>query len=362
MKGRTASPHLRRPLVSSVFRWQRFARRLGMLSMVPLASAWAQTVVLTGPAEPLLNTVTPSLSVRASGFPLARPFRISIQAAATPDFSGSIVLDSTFFSNDSITTVQITRPLPSDGTVFLRAIVEPPVGFPVTSATLGPRRVPQWLTLITPNSLNGDNFDIRRPLFVWRSAVVHPSTGGWTYELEISTPNGTELAASGIRDTTFRPSTNLQANTSYQWSLRARLGTGASIRLSNAKTFVITDPALPTTTIFYQNFPNPFPSATSFSTCFWFDLGEPGGRVVIDVLDARGNFVRSVVTPADASVIFAPGRYGRAAPGAGSSCDNRFVWDGTGADGRVVAPGVYLVRFRVGNEPPIFRKALFRPR
>ena len=80
------------------------------------------------------------------------------------------------------------------------------------------------------------------------------------------------------------------------------------------------------------------------------------------VLDARGNFVKSVVAPADASVSFTPGRYGRGAPGAGSSCDNRFVWDGTGADGRVVAPGVYLVRFRVGNEPPIFRKALFRPR
>ena len=333
-----------------------------MVATLPLTSAWAQTVVLTGPPETVLATVTPSLTVRASGFPLARPFRISIQAATTPDFSSSVVLDSVFTSNDSITTVQITRPLPSDGTVYLRAIVEPPTGFPVTSATFGPKRVPPWLTLITPKSANGDIFSIRQPLFVWRSALVHPSTGGWTYELEISTKGGTEVAAGGLRDTTFRPSTNLQANTPYLWSLRAKLGTGATIRLSSAATFQIIDPLLPTTTIFYQNFPNPFPSASSFTTCFWFDLGEPGGRVAIDVLDARGNFVKSVVTASDASVSFTPGRYGRGAPGAGSNCDNRFVWDGTGADGRVVAPGVYLVRFRVGNEPPIFRKALFRPR
>lgn len=360
--GRTESPHLRKHRVAALFAWRRLARRLCILSMLPLAPALAQSVVLTGPAETVLNTVTPALTVRASGFPLARPFRISIQAAATPDFASSIVLDSAFTSNDSITTVQITRPLPSDGTVYLRAIVEPPTGFAVTSATYGPKRVPPWLTLITPNSPNGDIFDIRQPLFVWRSAAVHPSTGGWTYELEISTKLGTEVAASGLRDTTFRPNTNLQANTPYLWSLRATLGTGATIRLSSAGSFQIIDPLLPTTTIFYQNFPNPFPSASSFSTCFWFDLGEPGGRVSIDVLDARGNFVKSVVSPSDASVSFTPGRYGRGSPGSGSSCDNRFVWDGTGADGRVVAPGVYLVRFRAGNQPPIFRKALFRPR
>ncbi len=331
------------------------------LALVPLALASSQTVVLTAPVETTLATVTPLLTVRASGFPLVRPFRISIQASTTADFSSSVVLDSSFVSADSVTAVQLTRPLPSEGTVYLRAIVEPPAGAPVTSAIVGPKRVPAWLTIITPNSANGDIFDIRRPLFVWRSASVVAAAGGWTYELEISTQGRTELAANGLRDTTFRPSTNLQANTSYRWTLRATLGTGAAVRLNSAATFLIIDPPLPTTTIFYQNFPNPFPSPSSFVTCFWFDLGEPGGRVAIDILDIRGNFVKGVVTPSDASVSFSPGRYGRGAPGAGSSCDNRFVWDGTASDGRIVAPGVYLVRFRVGSEPPIFRKALFRP-
>ncbi len=321
----------------------------------------AQVVTVTGPAETTLTTVTPILTVRALGFGAAAPFVVSVQASTTSDFS-SVVLDTSFVSTDSVNVVQITRPLPSDANVYLRAIVEPAIGVRTISAVFGPRRVPPWLTLITPNSPTGDIFDIRRPLFVWRSAPVVASTGGWTYELEITSQGRTEVAAANVRDTTFRPPTNLQANTSYRWSIRATLGTGATVRLQSAATFLIDDPPLPTTTIFYQNFPNPFPSDASFSTCFWFDLGEPGGRVRIDVLDARGNFVRAVVGGADATTSFPPGRYGRGAPGAGSNCDNRFVWDGTGSDGRLVAPGVYLIRFRVGNEPPIFRKALFRPR
>jgi len=321
----------------------------------------AQSVLLTGPAEATLNTITPAVTVRASGFGAAAPFRVSLQASTTIDFA-SVVLDTSFVSTDSVYLVQITRPLPSDANVYLRAIVEPTVGFRTLSAVFGPKRVPSWLTLVTPNSANGDIFDIRRPLFVWRSAPVVAATGGWTYELEIMSQGRTEVAAGGVRDTTFRPPTNLQANTSYRWNVRATLRTGATVRIVSAGSFLIIDPPLPTTTIFYQNFPNPFPSATSFTTCFWFDLGEPGGRVSIDVLDARGNFVRSVLSPSDAATSFAPGRYGRGAPGAGSNCDNRFVWDGTDSDGRVVAPGVYLVRFGVGTQPPVFRRALFRPR
>ncbi len=339
----------------------RFAALLGAMAPALSSALQAQTVTVTGPAEGTLTTVTPAVTVRASGFGAAAPYRVSLQASTTADFA-SVVLDTAFVSGDSVNAVQITRPLPSDVNVYLRAIVEPTIGFRTISAVFGPRRVPPWLALLTPNSPMGDQFDIRRPLFVWRSAPVVASTGSWTYELEITTQGRTEVAAAGVRDTTFRPPTNLQANTSYRWSVRAMLGTGATVRAQSIATFLITDPPLPTTTIFYQNFPNPFPSDASFSTCFWFDIGEPGGRVQIDVLDARGNFVRSVMGGTDPTTTFPPGRYGRGAPGAGSNCDNRFVWDGTGSDGRIVAPGVYLIRFRVGAEPPIFRKALFRPR
>jgi hypothetical protein len=323
----------------------------------------AQTVVLTAPVEPSLNTITPLVSVRAAGFGASRPLRVSVQVSMTADFSGSIVLDSAFTSADTIIAVQITRPLPSDGVVYLRAVVESPSVAAITSSVIGPKRGPPWLTLITPNSPNGDNLDVRRPLFVWRSAAATPKTGTWTYDFEIvETRNGlTKVAAGGLRDTTFRPPVDLEANASYKWSIRATLGTAAIVKQSSIGSFLITDPALPTTTIFYQNFPNPFPTANAFATCFWFDLGEPGGHVAIDILDVRGNFVRSVVSAFDQTLSFPPGRYGRGQPGAGSNCDNRFVWDGTAADGRIVAPGVYLVRFKVGNSAPIFRKALFRP-
>ncbi len=332
-----------------------------LLSALAATAARAQTVVLTAPVEPALTTITPLVSVRAAGFGASRPLRVSVQVSTSADFSSGIVLDSAFTSADTIVAVQITRPLPSDATVYLRAIVESPSVAAITSSVIGPKRVPVWLTLVTPNSPNGDIFDIRQPLFVWRSPSVTPKTGTWTYDLEITTQGRTEVAAGGLRDTTFRPPTNLQANTSYKWSIRATLGTAAVVKQSNIGTFLIIDPPLPTTTIFYQNFPNPFPSANAFATCFWFDLGEPGGHVSIDVLDLRGNFVRSVVSAFDQTLSFPPGRYGRGLVGAGSNCDNRFVWDGTAADGRTVAPGVYLVRFKVGTSAPIFRKALFRP-
>jgi len=326
-----------------------------------VTAARAQSVVLTAPVDPSLNTITPLVSVRAAGFGTSRPLRFTVQVSTTADFSSGVVLDSAFTSVDSIVAVQITRPLPSDATVYLRAIVESPSGSPILSAVIGPKHIPQWLTLLKPNSPSGDILEVRQPLFVWRSAAVTPKTGTWTYDLDITTNGLTAVAAGGLRDTAFRPPIELQANTSYRWSIRATLGTAAIVKQSSIGSFLIIDPALPTTTIFYQNFPNPFPSANAFATCFWFDLGSPGGHVSIDILDMRGNFVRSVVSAFDQTLSFPPGRYGRGLPGAGSNCDNRFVWDGTAANGRIVASGVYLVRFKVGNSAPIFRKALFRP-
>ena len=328
-----------------------------------VTAARAQSVVLTAPVEATLSTITPLVAVRAAGFGATRPLRFTVQVSTTADFSSGVVLDSAFASVDSIVAIQITRPLPSDATVYLRAIVESQSVAPSMSAVIGPKHIPQWLTLLSPNSPNGDNLDLRKPLFVWRSAAVTPRTGVWTYDFEIiETRNGlTKVAAGGLRDTTFRPPVDLEANASYKWSIRATLGTAAVVKQTSIGSFLITDPALPTTTILYQNFPNPFPSANAFATCFWFDLGSPGGHVSIDILDMRGNFVRSVVSAFDQTLSFPPGRYGRGLPGAGSNCDNRFVWDGTAANGRVVAPGVYLVRFKVGNSAPIFRKALFRP-
>ena len=246
--------------------------------------------------------------------------------------------------------------------MYWRASVQATSGAAAESPITGPRTVPAWLTLVTPNSPTGDIFDLRRPLFVWRSARTTAATGAWKYTVEITNGGRTEQATAGLSDTTFRAASNLQANTSYRWSVRATLPNGESARVASLASFLIVDPPLPTTTILYQNFPNPFPSATAFSTCFWFDVGEPGGAVSLDVLDLRGNVLRTIVPALDGVTQFAAGRYGRGAPGAGSNCDNRFVWDGTASDGRTVAPGVYVARFRSGTGAPTFRRILFTGR
>lgn len=321
----------------------------------------AQGVFLEGPSETLLPSVTPTLHFMATGLGPARPFQITIQVSTTPDFVG-LVLDSTFTSPDSAVTVQITRPLPSETVIFWRARVRALAGPAYESAVTGPKTVPPWITLIKPNSPTGNSFDTRRPLFIWQSPAVTPLVGPWHYDIELQAAGRPELGASGLSDTTFRPPSDLQANTSYRWTVRAWLRTGASLKVASLGSFVITDPPLPTTTLLYQNFPNPFPSASSYNTCFWFDVGASGATVSLDILDLRGNLVRRIIPESDGHSTFAAGRYGRGLPGSDSNCDGRFVWDGTATDGRTVAPGVYLARFRTSNGNQTFRRIVFSGR
>ncbi|QJR35527.1 hypothetical protein [Gemmatimonas groenlandica] len=343
--------------------WSAAALCCGVTSVTLPRLVSGQTVVVDGPTAVALPTLTPSLVVRALGFANQRPLRVRVQIATSVDFgAGSLAVDSSFSTSDTTISVQITRALPSEATVYWRASVQGAFGAIAESPITGPRTVPAWLTLISPKPNSGGIFDIRRPLFVWQSARITPAAGPWTYALEILNTGLPEVGVAGLLDTTFRVPTDLRANASYRWSVRASLPNGDFVRVASSASFSIVDPLLPTTTILYQNFPNPFPSATSFNTCFWFDIGQPGGTVSLDVLDLRGNVVRTIVPGLDGVTQFPAGRYGRGAPGAGSNCDSRFVWDGTASDGRTVAPGVYVARFRSGTGAPTFRRMLFKGR
>lgn len=322
----------------------------------------AQGVFLEGPSETLLSSVTPAFKLLVADLGPARPLQITLQISTTPDFVG-LVLDSTFTAMDTSLTIQVTRPLPPQTVVFSRVRVRALAGFVFESAIVGPKTVPAWVTLFKPNSPTGDGDSTRRPLFVWYSPQVAPATGGWRYDIEIlsKATDRPVLGVSGLRDTVFRPSSDLQANTSYYWTVRAWLPTGGSVKVTSLGSLVITDPALPTTTLLYQNFPNPFPSVTSFNTCFWFDVGGAGADITLDILDLRGNVVRRIIS-SDDTPRFEAGRYGRGQPGAESNCDGRFIWDGTASDGRTVAPGVYIARFRADKGTPTFRRIVFRGR
>ena len=111
----------------------------------------------------------------------------------------------------------------------------------------------------------------------------------------------------------------------------------------------------PPATLLYQNFPNPFPTATSATTCVWFDLAE-AGPASLDVYDLRGNRVRRIFPAPGEDAHLVAGRYGRGAGGIG--CDGRFTWDGAGEDGRRVPSGVYLLRLRARGTGQV-RKILF---
>jgi hypothetical protein len=321
--------------------------------------ASAQAVLLDGPTTAVLPSITPAFSLHAFGFGTVLPIRVTVQIATTSDFTGGMLLDSTFVTNDTLASIQVVRPLASEARVFWRARVEGTDGRTAESAAVGPRAVPAWLILVSPNSAGGDGFDVRQPLFVWRSARVTPLLGAWRYDVEITASGRPEQGVAGIRDTTWRPATDLQTETPYKWSVRASLDNGTSIMVHSLGTFLVSDQLAPLRTLVYQNFPNPFPSPFAFATCVWFDVAAPGARISLDVTDLRGNLVRTLIPGSDGQRDFTAGKYGRGAPGTGSNCDNRFVWDGTGNDRRTVAAGVYLLRFQSGREAPTFRRMLF---
>jgi hypothetical protein len=98
-------------------------------------------------------------------------------------------------------------------------------------------------------------------------------------------------------------------------------------------------------TVLYQNFPNPFPTASSPTTCLWFDLAQ-SSEVTLAVYDLRGHLVRTIVPSKEVEGYLGAGTYGRFIPGMNAGCDPRFAWDGRGSDGHLVPPGVYLARLR----------------
>jgi hypothetical protein len=185
---------------------------------------------------------------------------------------------------------------------------------------------------------------------VWSSARA-TRTGPWRYDLDVTTAAGNRVAlrASGLGDTTYSAPTDLETNTSYRWSVTARLSrgdVGDTVRRTSASTFVILEPGQPLATLLYQNFPNPFPTPSSPTTCIWFDLHDRS-TVQLDVRDLRGNLVRTLLPSPDVGTVLDPGRYGRGSigpSGEGTGCDPRFRWDGRANDGRNAPNGVYLLR------------------
>jgi hypothetical protein len=290
-------------------------------------------VVLTGPDAELLTSATPSLSWEVPDLPaLAQPLAYRMEVARDTLFLSRLI--------DTVMTGQVLTmtEAPTQGSRLTYRVTA------VTTDSISVRsdrslwyRVPLWVSDLEPDDVGGVVVRDLRPTLSWTSPSAASPPGPFTFHVRVvrADDGSLELEAADLTSTTFTPSRDLERNTPYSWSVTARLGTDSAL-VESQGSFIIVDDSAPTTTLLFQNFPNPFPNRDVglAATCIWFDLAI-GGRVQLDILDARGHIVRNII----------PGwRYGRADPNAAGSCDPRLSWDGMDTSGAWVPQGVYIAR------------------
>lgn len=340
--------------------------RAALAGLVIAASGWnaridAQaptvTVTVTGLVRDTLREVNPLFVVRAVASPGGEAIRtVTLQIDDAPDFRTPI-FELTEASD--LLTIRLPRPLPHASELWWRGSARTATeGF---LSEVVNKQSAAWVALLDPNRPSGSFLGTRRPVFLWTSAAVSNPPGPWRYTLEIinvATRQVTRLF--GLTDTSASSPVDLEFNASYRWSVTASLVPPDSVRVESAGSFVIVDEATPRVTLLYQSFPNPFPNTAVPHTCIWFDLNTDA-RVALEVLDLRGNHVRWIVPARGFGPQLTAGRYGRAVIDGTVGCDPRLAWDGMSDDGRVVHPGVYLLRFRANGTETV-RKMLFRGR
>ena len=301
----------------------------------------------------------PQFYVRAINFdPATAPRRVRVRMALDQGF-GLVVYDSTISGDEPrFGTVKL---LPENRDIFVEASVVDRNGIAIgTARTLGGHTGPR-LRIVSPRGTSDVNFLSRRPSFHWSSAPVSLPPGPWVYELSL-TETATQITRSqlGIMDSVYTYPEDLDANTSYRWKVIARLPNGLPVDSAVAvgpSTFTIEPSDAVVKTLLYQNFPNPFPAASSASTCFWFDL-RTATHVELTILDIRGHLIKTMI-PGVLSSQLTRGRYGRLRDLTSSGCDPTLAWDGTADNGRVVPAGVYLLRVRADGEAESVKKILF---
>jgi len=306
-----------------------------------LSAFFPKGLLLTGPADTVLGSISPTLSWTVPDLPLAAlPVAYHVVAAADTLFA-SVLLD-TILPEESVT---LPPKRPGDRLIY-RVTARTSDSLEVTSAPSPWYVIPAWVTLLEPDAPGGITLRELRPVFRWSSPGVSVPPGPFTYDLRVERVDdgALELEALDLDATEFQPTRDLERNTPYRWSVTAHLGTD-TLTTTSRGTFVIVDDSAPLATLLYQNFPNPFPNRDLMrdATCIWFDLAA-AARVRLDILDARGHVVRQIVPGDDVAGDLPPGRYGRPASGAPGSCDPRFEWDGTAPSGTAVPQGIYIIR------------------
>jgi hypothetical protein len=320
-------------------------------------------IVLVFVAHRPLAAQTLSMSITRDGDSIPAAPQVTVASSGVPAGTGATTIrlevardaafQSTFIVDAKLTDLAIfalPRLLPERTVVFFRATLIDQTGQSIT-ATTASFPVRTWLRLISPNRLTNLLFT-RRPQFVWNVSSLTLPPGPWSFDISVVNVGTNQVdffVPLGVSDTAFVFPQDLESNTSYKWRVRARAVNSSvndEVTVTSQGTFVIQSSDQPTSTIFYQNFPNPFPTARSAVTCFWFDLAERA-TVRLTIYDLRLREVKNIIPGALGSNLPA-GAYGRPSDQT-QSCDNRIIWDGTDDRGRVVPRGVYLARFQAGS-------------
>ena len=305
------------------------------------------------PAAGPLSTITPTFSwtvgtVPASASPVTYRLRIS------PDSTLAAPIADTALSAQAFALTAALKP----GNLFWRVNATAASGETATSGVIGPVAVPAWATLTSLSNPAGMVIDTAQPTFTWKPVQVSAPPGPLVFDLDVQrvATGVTDFNVANLTDTSFAITQPLERNTAYRWFLTVHAGLDTSTVRSQGS-FLVVDLGMPTSTLLYQNFPNPFPTAGRDSTCLWFDLAL-AGSVDLDILDLRGNLVRRFIPGPDFPGVLAPGRYGRGS-GSGGICDPRLMWDGRAGNGHLLPAGVYLAKLKAPGLL-IFKRIVFR--
>jgi Subtilase family len=313
------------------------------------------TAIAPLPGGGALTSITPTFSWMAGTVPpFATPVAYRVRIARDTALAAPLV-DTTLTDAQ---TYDLRRVLKPGAPLFWRVDATAATGDTASTGCIGPLTVPAWATLTALNEAAGVVTDSVQPTFTWTSPAVAAPPGPFSYDLLVQRVSAAvpEFAAAGLTGTSFRMPQPLERNNSYRWSLVAHAGGDTSVARS-VGAFLVVDGGLPTTTLLYQNFPNPFPNGGRDSTCLWFDLAAPG-FVELEILDLRGNRVRRFIPGPDYPSYLPAARYGRGQPGS-ATCDPRLMWDGRADDGRLLPGGVYLYKLKASGTV-LFKRIVFR--
>jgi hypothetical protein len=321
---------------------------------------WGQDITIR--VRTVADSISPAPAITVLGTPLppdAGQATLTLEMSLNASFSAPFLVRSTTGVNGSFF---VDRLMPEQAVVHLRARVFDASGA-VREQKIDSFPVRSWLRLVSPTVASNNVLFTRQPRFTWSSPEITLPPGPWAYQLSIvNTRTGIEDFVYNTGDTSFVLPNPIDACTSYKWRVFARAQSGGpndQLVVASPGTFVIQAAECPTTTIFYQNFPNPFGGGGSDITCFWFDLAHRS-TVTLTVYDLRLREVRKII-PGAIRAALDSGAHGRENGSSESGCDDRISWDGRDDNGRTVPPGVYIAVF-VGDGVRSTRKILFRGR